>query len=162
MAKKIKTEVLPLKGLPVLQFGDTVDQIEFLMGPPEETETLDPGEEGEFPMLVYYYWDDCITFFFNASAEKPYLIMMETDDLDAMLFDKKIFKLKPQEVVSLLAGNKSFEYEKETEAWGQTRYSWDDLNMDFYFEGNKLETLTWGAQLDEDLRVIIPELRPGT
>jgi hypothetical protein len=157
MGKKIKTEIIPLRGLTTIQFGDTTEQVEFLLGPPEETEVIDPIEEGGFPTLVYYYWDECITFFFNQSAEKPFLIAMETDDLKATLLDERIFKMKPDEIVSLMASQKLFDYEKETEDWGEVRYTWEEWNIDFYFDKNQLSVVNWSAILDAEGKVFIPD-----
>ena len=157
MGKKIKTEIIPLRGLTTIQFGDTSEQVEFLLGPPEEKEELDAIAEGEPPTLAYYYWDECLTFFFSQRDEKPFLIAIETDDLKATLLDQRIFKMKPEEIVSLMASQKLFDFEKETEDWGEVRYTWEEWNIDFYFDNNKLSVVSWSAILDEEGKVYIPD-----
>lgn len=157
MGKKIKTEIIPLRGLSTIQFGDTAEQVEFLLGPPEETDEMEPLSEGEPATLVYYYWDECLTFFFSRAAEKPFLIAIETDDLKATFLDQRIFKMKPDEIVALMAGQKLFEYEKETEDWGEVRYTWEEWNIDFYFDKDKLTVVNWSALLDAEGKVVIPD-----
>jgi len=149
MAKKIKTEILPLRGLPNIPFGCTPGHLEFVLGPPEEIDKTEALQSDDIPSLVYYYWDLCLTFFFDTSGPEPFLIMIETDDLDALLLEKKIFKLKPPDLISLIASEKIYDYEKEAETWGQMRFSWDDWNIDFYYDGSKLETITWGAKMND-------------
>ncbi len=158
MAVKNKTEILPLQGLPNIPFGSAPSHVEFVLGPPEEIDETEALLSDDIPSLVYYYWDLCLTFFFDTSGAEPFLIMIETDDLDALLLEKKVFRLKPPELISLIASEKIYEYEKEAETWGQTRYSWDEWNIDFYYEDSKLETITWGARMnDEFTQVELPE-----
>jgi hypothetical protein len=82
---------------------------------------------------------------------------METDDLKATLLDERIFKMKPDEIVSLMASQKLFDYEKETEDWGEVRYTWEEWNIDFYFDKNKLSVVNWSAILDAEGKVFIPD-----
>jgi hypothetical protein len=82
---------------------------------------------------------------------------METDDLKATLLDERIFKMKPDEIVSLMASQKLFDYEKETEDWGEVRYTWEEWNIDFYFDKNQLSVVNWSAILDAEGKVFIPD-----
>lgn len=156
MKIEIKTEILPLRGLPLINFGDTIEDVESILGKPEETLMLEDIEERTLPAMVYLYWNSCLTFFFSTLEEKPFLIMIETDDLNAQLLDEKIFKMKPKQFIALLSGQKLFDFEKEQERH-EIRYTWDEWNIDFYFDGDKLSTVNWSAQLDDTGHVVIPE-----
>jgi len=153
---KIKTEILPLRGLPLISFGDTIEDVEFILGKPEETMMLEAAAEGTYPALVYFYWDRYLTLFFSTLDEKPFLIMIETDDMNAQLLDEKVFRLNPKQLVALFAGQKLFDYEKEQQGQ-ETRYTWDEWNIDFYFNADKLSTISWSAQLDDNGHVVMPE-----
>ena len=144
---KVKIEILPLVGLPDLKFGDTTEQAEYIFGKPEETDELE-DEDGP-GTIVYSYWDIGINMFFR-KAEKPYLVALETDNLQTILLEKKVFKLNEKALTELMFSQKQFDYESEMEEWGEKRFTWEAWNIDFYYEGKEIATINWSADLDEN------------
>ncbi|MDO9511487.1 MAG: hypothetical protein Q7J34_06990 [Bacteroidales bacterium] len=153
---KFNPEILPLKGLPEIKFGDTIQQLEFVLGPPEETDELDDDFDPEGKTLVYHYWDKFHTFFFRGKG-KPFLISIESDHLDTSIFDQKIFKMKEEEIVALFAENKFTDTDIEEEEWGEKRLSYEELAIDFYFEDGQLSTVNWSAELDDFGDVVLTD-----
>lgn len=151
---KVSFEILPLKGMPGLNFGDTVQQVEFVLGPPEETDELEDDFDPEGKTLVYHYWDQFITLFFRGK-DKPFLISIESDHLDTSIFDQKVFKMNENQITDLFAENKYTEVDTEEEEWGEKRVSVEELAIDFYFEEGVLATVNWSAELDDFGDVVV-------
>ena len=70
---------------------------------------------------------------------------MQTDAKNVILFEKDVMKMNINQLKNLM-NKQEFEDLTETEeSWGETRLSWEGLNMDFYFENNKINTISWSA-----------------
>ncbi|MCE3278396.1 MAG: hypothetical protein K0S44_587 [Bacteroidetes bacterium] len=47
-------------------------------------------------------------------------------------------------------------YETEVHEWGEKRLSFDDANIDFYFERDKLTSINYGKPLNDQPILILP------
>ncbi|MFW5687895.1 MAG: hypothetical protein ACOCXV_03105 [Bacteroidota bacterium] len=144
---KIKSlEIKPLIGFGELKFGADHSEVENYLGEPEEIEDL-PGEADESDAEVWNYWEDGHTVFFEKDL-KDKCTCFETDNFDALLFGKEVFSLNEAGVVELMKANGFKELDIEDEEWGERRVSFSDAVIDFYFENDKLVSVSWGVMID--------------
>ncbi|MDD2962935.1 MAG: hypothetical protein PHQ65_07155 [Bacteroidales bacterium] len=154
--KKINIEILPGIGIHGLKFGSTKQQVEIFLGLPDERDTIDAEDEMLEEATVWHYWDLYLSVFFSGDNHNQ-LVAFETDHLEAVLFQKKIFKMNEKQLIDLLKEKKIYDLEEDTEPWGEKRLTFHDLGMDFYYDGNRLETINWSAWYDENNKMVFPE-----
>ena len=140
-------EILPLKGLNVLEFGCDCEKALSILGEPEEKETL-KDDVLNADSEVFHYWEKGISLFFNRQSGLK-LTCIEVDCADATLFGKLIFELSEKKIIELFRENKFEVTETETHDWGEKRVSFDDALMDLYFENGKLISINFGFFPDE-------------
>ncbi len=139
-----KIEIMPGIGLEKIPFGSTADQIIDLLGEAEDEENLDDEEAG-IKARSLNYWDLCLYFFLEDVDGKEILTGIQTDAKNVILFEKDVMKMNISQLKNLI-NKQEFEDLTETEeSWGETRLSCDELNIDFYFENNKINTISWSA-----------------
>ena len=134
-------EILPGKGFCSLLFGSSMEEAEKMFGIPEETAVLDDIDDHQ--STVWHYWENGFTLFFD-TMKVPKFCCVEIDNEETELWGSKIFALKEKQIIELLKskGFKTFETEKEE--WGEKRITFDEINIDFYFENNKLVSINYG------------------
>ena len=139
-------EIKPLTGFGDLKFGSEQSEVENYLGEPEEKEDL-PGEEDESDAEVWSYWEAGHTVFFEKDLNNR-CTCFETDNNNAMLFGKNIFELNEVAITELMKANGFKDLDTEDEEWGERRVSFTDAVMDFYFEDDKLISVSWGVMID--------------
>ncbi|MBP7850379.1 MAG: hypothetical protein KA053_08890 [Lentimicrobiaceae bacterium] len=140
--KKLIIDILPIEGMPDLEFGITADKVAKKLGDPEETELLEEDEEFFTPTLIWHYPEIGLSFFFE--GEEHELTSIESDNHDTLLFGAKVFSLNKAQIIELMRANGYEDEEQELEAWGEDRVSFEDALIDFYFAGDQLVTVDWG------------------
>jgi hypothetical protein len=141
-----KLEIRPLVGFGELKFGADQSDVENYLGEPQEIEDL-PGEADESDAEVWNYWDQGHTVFFEKDMGNK-CTCFETDNDEAILFGKTIFDLNEKQIIELMETNDYREIDTEDEEWGERRVSYSDAVMDFYFEEDKLISVSWGVMID--------------
>jgi hypothetical protein len=137
------TEIKPLIGFGDLTFGASPSDVESIFGEPEEIEDL-PGEADESDAEVWNYWEDGHTVFFEKDLGGR-CTSFETDNNNSVLFGSHVFDLNEKELIQLMEKNGYKEIDIEDEEWGERRVSFSDAVMDFYFENDKLISVSWGV-----------------
>jgi hypothetical protein len=145
-------EIKPVVGLCALPFGATMKEAEELFGKAEETELLDDIEE--YQSTVWHYWDKGFSLFFD-EGDKQLFCCVEIDNKDVTLWGKRIFEMDEQQITELFRTRGITEFETEVHEWGEKRLSFDQANIDFYFEKNKLCSINYGKSV-VDLPLIFP------
>lgn len=147
--KDLTLEIKPLEGFGELEFGMTPDEVFEYLGQPDEEEVLEDDEMGDTKVLSY--WNKSVSAFFD-DPEDPVLTNLETDNPDAMLFGKRIFAMKEKEIIKLMNDNGFSEMEVEDledeEYENERRVSFDEAQMDFFFEDEILTVISWGADFE--------------
>jgi hypothetical protein len=133
-------EIKPGIGLSSLLFGATMAEAEKTFGQPEDAQLIDDIEE--FQTTVWHYWESGFTLFFD-EQNKQLFNCAEIDGTTAQLWGKKIFELKEKQIIELFNENGITLYESEQHDWGEKRLSFDEANIDFYFEKNKLVSINY-------------------
>ena len=111
-------------------------EVQELFGAPDDTELLDEIEN--CCAIVWHYWDVGISFFFDENDEQRF------SSVEIELWGLPVFTLTEKRVIELFKSNGILLYETELQEWGERRLSFDNENIDFYFEKNKLTSVNYG------------------
>ncbi|WP_210462582.1 MULTISPECIES: hypothetical protein [Rufibacter] len=141
-------------GIGDLHFGLSMDDVEEIMGEPEEVEESD--EEDEFEHKAWNYWDSGFSFYFDKEDDYR-LSCIETANPNVTLFGKKIFEMSQQEVEDLFKQNGVQNVEKEKIENNVTCLSYEREMIDLYFEEGKLLAVNFGVHMDDNLEVLWPK-----
>ncbi|MBN8694867.1 MAG: hypothetical protein J0L69_16860 [Bacteroidetes bacterium] len=139
-----------LRGFCNLNFGQSVTEATELFGPAEEAETLDDDLLGA-SSYVMHYWDHGFSLFFDNHKNKTFN-SVEVDNPETTLFNHKIFTLNEKELIALMKSNGFSLTDTENHEWGEKRISFDDANLDCYYQNGKLSSVNFGvSDLDNNL-----------
>lgn len=137
----MQLEIKPLVGISDLSFGATMQEAEKIFGQPDDVQLIDDIEE--YCATVWHYWENGFTLFFDENNNKRFNCA-ELDSVSiALLWGKKVFELKEKHIVELFSDNGITLYESEQHDWGEKRLSFEEANIDFYFEKNKLVSINF-------------------
>ncbi len=139
-------EIQPKVGTNNIKFGTQIEKVLKKIGNPDETTNLDNDDDDD-DTVVCNYWDKGYSLFFEGD-DNPLFTCADIDNRNIILFGKKIFDLKKKEIISLMAENGFKNPETEEEVWGETRLSYPDAVIDFYFEDGELNSVSWGADMN--------------
>ena len=126
------------KGLGDLLFDMPVEQVVELWGEADDVENIDNASDETTTVL--HYGD--ITLFFE--GENPILSCIDIADPDCTLLGSHVFDMTEKEVVRLMVENHYYEQDIDTEAWGERRITFNEGNIDFYFDGDTLISILIG------------------
>ena len=102
---------------------------------------------------IYYEYANIQTNIYFEGITKSVVACFETENESATLYGKKIFELKKDEVVKLMKDNGFKDLDEETED-GELRVSFEDAMIDFFFEDDMLNAVSWGILVDEQGEII--------
>ena len=136
-------EIKPNVGLGDFEFGTDISEIIAVLGEPDETEIIN---EDDFETKIISFWEKGFTFFFEGENHTIFTCA-EADNDEITLYGKKVIGKDEKFIIDLMAKNGYTETEKELEEWGETRLTFDEIAVDFYFEENQLVSVSW-ASLD--------------
>lgn len=139
-------EIKPGIGLSNLNFGITMVDTELIIGKPDEIELLNEIEG--CGSTVWHYWKHQFALFFN-DQNKLKLNSAEINNVNATLWENAVFKLNKNEIIHLFKNKGIVNYELEQEEWGEQRLTFDEVNIDFYFEKNKLAAINLSESMYE-------------
>ena len=139
-------QILLKKGLGDVHFGCTPEVIRAVYGEPEEVEELESAIDGVVESIVWNYPDEGLNFFFDAANGEPALSTIESDNLETVLFNSRIFNITKENIISLLKENGYMEMEEDDETWGEHRVTFEDAQIDFYFADQELTLVSWSSR----------------
>lgn len=145
--KTLTLDIKLKKGLGELNFGMTAEKVYKLLGEPDETEILD--DEVEIETLILHYDDPDISLFFEGEGDEKVLVNIETDNPNALMWGKAVFAMKRADIIALMKekGYKEMDtevHEDNLEYPDENRVSFDEVMVDFFFEGDILTAVSWG------------------
>lgn len=141
-------EIKLLKGFCTLPFGANKENAALVFGQPQEIQNLTDDILNN-NSLVYHYWDQGYSLFFDADNNQAFC-SVEIDNRETLLFDKKIFNLKENEIISLMEENGYKLSDSEVHNWGEKRISFDEACLDCYFENSKLMSVNFSVPEKEN------------
>lgn len=128
------------KGLGDVTFDMPVEKVVSILGEPSEVESIDNASDE--PTTVLHYNDDGVTLFFE--GENPSLQCIDISCEDATLFGTEIFDLGEKDLVKLMVKNNYCEQDVDNEDWGERRVSFNEGNIDFFFEDDEMTSVIFG------------------
>ncbi|WP_205501121.1 hypothetical protein [Rufibacter psychrotolerans] len=143
-------------GIGDLRFGLSMDEVEDIMGEPEEVE--ESTDEDEFEHKAWNYWDSGFSFYFDKEDDYR-LSCIEIANPNVTLFGKKIFEMSLPEVEALFRQNGVQNVEKEKIENNVTCLSYEREMIDLYFEDGKLLAVNFGVHMDDNLEVLWPQAK---
>lgn len=139
--KKFMTLDIHIKqGIGDIKFQMPIDDVIAILGETPEVETIDNAVDETTTVLRY---TNGMTFFFEGDNQN--LTCIDISNPDITLFGKKIFDLTEKEIVNLMVENKYFEQDVDNEDWGERRVTFNEANIDFYFEDEELQSVIIGG-----------------
>ena len=141
MMENFKIE--PLKGYGELQFGMPIDDVVEILGQPTNQEEIESAYEDDSHVIVLDFDDNDFSAYFEGN-ETMALTNFYTFNEKSELFGAKIFDLNKEELVELMKQN-GYEVFIEDKEDGDC-ITYEDLNLDFYFDNNQLVEVFWECQ----------------
>ena len=141
MMENFKIE--PLKGYGELQFGMPIDDVVEILGQPTNQEEIESAYEDDSHVIVLDFDDNDFSAYFEGN-ETMALTNFYTFNEKSELFGAKIFDLNKEEVIELMKQN-SYDVFIEDKEDGDC-ITYEDLNLDFYFDNNQLVEVFWECQ----------------
>lgn len=141
MMENFKIE--PLKGYGELQFGMLIDDVVEVLGQPTNQEEIESAYEDDSHVVVLDYEDNDFSAYFEGDSSMK-LTNFYTFNEKSELFGAKIFDLNKDEIIELLKQNGCEDYIEDHE--DGDCISFDELNLDFYFDNNQLVEVFWECQ----------------
>lgn len=135
MNKEIKIK----QGYGSVLFDMPIEEVVAILGEADEVEAIQNATDETTTVLRY---GDNLTLFFE--GDNPTLSCIDVTDESATLWGKEVFDLVEQEIVELMIDNKYFEQDVDNEEWGERRVTFNEGNIDFYFEDNELMSISIG------------------
>jgi hypothetical protein len=139
-------EIKPFVGFASLPFGATMAESEKVFGKAAECKVLDDIED--FKSTVWHYWDNGFSLFFDENNERRFCCV-EIDNEEVLLWGHKVFDYDQKEIIEMFQRRGIMEHEIEEHEWGEKRLTFDQVNIDFYFEKNKLISINYGKAENE-------------
>jgi|AntRauTorcE11898_2_1112593.scaffolds.fasta_scaffold01345_4 hypothetical protein len=134
-------EIRPQAGFGDLEFNSSIDYTVQKLGQPDHIEVLETMDDES--SMAYIFDNQNLIAFFEGS-DSLLLTILETKDPQVTLYGKKIFEMDESAIRKLMKLNGFEELDTEMLTWGGQRLSFEDANMDFYFEDDKLTAINWG------------------
>ena len=128
------------KGLGDIQFDMPIEDVVSILGEAAEVESIDNAID-EITTVLHYN-DDGVTLFFEGPTPTLQCIDISCDE--ATLFGEHIFDLGEKDLVKLLIKNNYCAQDIENEDWGERRISFNEGNIDFFFENDILMSVVYG------------------
>jgi len=143
---KLTLEIKPKQGLGELEFGEIPENVTRLIGEPQSAEEISTDDDLKTTILTF---ENGITVFLEGLIE-PVVSNLDIDNKEAVLFGKKVFEMDESAILALMAENGFTIIEKEEEEWGETRVTFEDALLDFYFVEGKVAAISWGVMVNDD------------
>ena len=144
--------IKPLKGYGEIPFGMSLDETVKLLGMPEFYEELSDMEETG-NRSIFYEYEEILTNIYFEGVTKSVVACFETENEEATLYGEKVFDLNKEAIVVLMEEHGFKELEEEIED-DELRVSFEDGLIDFFFEDEMLNAVSWGVLVDEQGDII--------
>ena len=129
------------EGLGDIKFGIPVEEIVKMLGTADEVENIDNAADESTTVLRYN--DLGLTLF--CEGENPTLACIDISNEDCILFGENLFDMTEKEIVALMVKNHITEQDVDEEDWGERRVTFNEGNIDFYFDNEELVSIILGA-----------------
>lgn len=139
-------QIVLKKGLGDIHFGCTPEWVRAFLGDPQDVEELENAIDGAVESIVWNYPDEGLNFFFDAATGEPTLSTIESDNLESVLFNARVFNITKDNIIALMNENGYKNIDEDDETWGEHRVTFDDAQIDFYFNDQELTLVSWSSR----------------
>ncbi len=139
----MEIEIKLKNGLGQIEFGCSTEKVHSSFGSPDEIEQLENPTDGTVESVVWSYNNLGLNFFFDVTGTTPELCTIESDNLDTKLMDCNVFKENIDTIKAVMSKNGYDLVEEDEEVWGEKRYTFDDAQIDFYYDRDELTMVSW-------------------
>jgi len=138
-------ELLPLEGCSLFRFGASEKEVLTVLGEADEVESF---EEDGINSAIWYYDEHGLSLFFDKLESGDMLMSgIEMEGTNLILAGHELFGKEIDAIKKIAAELEMGEEDMENEEWGETRLSYEDKMIDFYFDENgKLVSISWGME----------------
>jgi len=140
-------------GLSGLQFGSSMTDAENVFGKADKIDDVNDVEVA--PTILWHYKELGVSLFFDAQHEQSF-ICVDIENPEAKLWEVDIFNFTEKQIIDLFKEKGIYLFEKEYHEWGEKRLSFDEANIDFYFEKNRLVSINYGLISTGAQTLILP------
>ena len=133
--------IKPKRGIGDIEFGMPVEEVVKLLGTADEVENIDNAADESTTVLRYNELG--LTLF--CEGDNPMLACIDIANEDCTLFGESVFDLNEREVVTLMVKNGLTEQDVDEEDWGERRVTFNEGNIDFYYDNGDLVSIILGA-----------------
>ncbi len=133
------------QGLDDITFGTSMFDVTKLIGEPTDKQVL--SEDPSYDTIMCQYHDLGFSLFYE-NINTPVLTTIEVYNEEAHLWGEKIFNLEPNQIVTLFEKNGFKKSEQEDHTWGEHRITFEEANVDLYFENKQLASFSMSKFLD--------------
>jgi hypothetical protein len=130
------------EGIDQINFGLSIENVCSLLSSPSEVEEI--GEDIDYPTTILHYENQGLSLFFDNSSQESALSCIDVHNPQMTIFDKKVMGSSIHDIEQLMIKNGVFNETMEKEDWGEERISFEEKNIDFYFNDGKLISITFG------------------
>lgn len=144
--KELTLEIKPKEGLGEIRFGEPMETLVEYLGEAEDVENLE--DEEEFSTVILNFYDKGVTAFVEG-IEKQVISCFETDNRSAVLFGKWVFDMTEDQIRQLMKEQGYTMVDEGMEEWGESRLTYEDGMIDFFFSDGKLTSVNWGVMVND-------------
>lgn len=128
-------------GIGDLHFSMPVEEIVKILGTADEVENIDNAADESTTVLRYN--DIGLTLF--CEGDNPTLACIDVANEECTLFGENVFDLDERDLVNLMVKNNITEQDVDEEDWGERRVTFNEGNIDFYYDNGELVSIILGA-----------------
>lgn len=152
----MRFEIKPGVGLDDLKFGATREEVESMLGVPDE---IDEDLDSDEPSVAYFYWTFDLSLHFD--ADDDFLLgTMELGSEQATVEGVPVIGLHKDELIKALAARDMrdpVEQSAEAGGLGERVLNYGEVGLSFWLEDDHVDTVQWSAVLDEHDEPIWPD-----
>jgi hypothetical protein len=141
----MNNEIRINKGFGDLLFGETIMNIVAILGEPSKKVAINDDPSYDTTLLEYDNYQ--FNLFFEV-INAPSLTSIDIYNDETILWGKLLFELSFNEIMQLFKDNNFIDFEEETHTWGERRISFEDANVDLYFDKDVLMSVTISHHID--------------
>jgi len=132
-----------LKGINDIEFGISKYEFSKEQGTELDFEVIE--EDADFKTEAVFIKDYNSSLYFEGTEVDMTLAACDTQNKEANLYGVMIFDKTKDEIKALMLEHNNKDLEEEAEEWGEMRLGYYDARIDFYFDGEKLRSVSWGV-----------------
>lgn len=144
-------EIKPFEGFGEIELGMLESDVIQLLGQPDDSEVIteDDSDDSASLTVTDYFELGVALYFEDAEDDDKILVMIEVENHDAVMFGRRIFKMKKDTLVKTIHEQGFTDIIEENDE-DEVRVIVQDALSEFIFEDNDLLVVRIWAEFEED------------